>query len=219
MAFEQFHIHTLGGGPRVPTERAMCTARRSETKRHGVSDLAPLWRGPLALPILPLPYQYRDVLRLPRRSRSLAETGPRPPTARTESHFSNTPPPPLTRNTARRAQRLISLDPPLPAPRCWVGGRGVGTGSATPPSIGHRTRWRGGVGFEVRGAVAALRAGPVPGTGEARHAALAGNGQAGPGFGRVRSPPSDGGSHPRPRLLPEYHAPTEAVLVTALAAG
>ena len=36
-----------------------------------------------------------------------------------------------------------------------MGGRGVKTGSATPPSIGHRTRWRGGVGFEVRGAVAA----------------------------------------------------------------
>ena len=43
-------MHTLGGGPRVPTERAMCTARRSETKRHGVSDLAPLWRGPWSLP-------------------------------------------------------------------------------------------------------------------------------------------------------------------------
>ena len=42
LAFEYFHMHTLGGGPRVPTERAMCTARRSETKRHGVSDLAPL---------------------------------------------------------------------------------------------------------------------------------------------------------------------------------
>ena len=39
-------MHTLGGGPRVPTERAMCTARRSETKRDaGVATAAPADRS------------------------------------------------------------------------------------------------------------------------------------------------------------------------------
>ena len=36
-----------------------------------------------------------------------------------------------------------------------MGGRGVKTGSATPPSIGHGTRWRGDIGFGDKGAGAA----------------------------------------------------------------
>ena len=39
-----------------------------------------------------------------------------------------------------------------------MGGRGVQTGSATPPSIGHRPRWRGGIGFGGEGAAVIVRA-------------------------------------------------------------
>ena len=36
-----------------------------------------------------------------------------------------------------------------------MGGRGIKAGAATLPSIGHRTRWRGGIGFGDEGAAAA----------------------------------------------------------------
>jgi len=67
-----------------------------------------------------------------------------PPHAQNHT-FRETPPPPLTRNHALRAHRLLAG--PAIARTEVLGGRpwdqdGIGA-SATPPSIGHGTRWRG----------------------------------------------------------------------------
>ena len=145
---------------------------------------------------------------------------PEPPRARSGRPPRCPPPPPHGGAAGRGAHRPRGVDRGLSAcERPSASIVSAGTSRAPPADAWSAPGRPQQPSSRERASQTWLRAGLVPGTGEARHAALAGNGQAGPGFGRVRSPPSDGGTPPRPRLLPEYHAPTEAVLVTALAAG